>query len=229
MLPTTNILLRTFHIKYRNQIATCFTIDEAGRQYVVTASHVVKAFPKLGAIEVFHEGLWKMLECALVGAAPGGVDITVLAPSVQISPSHPLPPSCSEISLGQDVFFLGFPYGLTTPAPGLTEGFPLPLVKKACLSSMFGALRDGQVLLLDGINNSGFSGGPVVYYPIRDPRNLKVAAVISGYRFEEMDIEHRGQKTGLTSKHNTGIIIAYSIAHAVELIKQNPIGILITV
>ena len=39
---TTNVLQRTFHLKYGANSGTCFTIDIDGRQYVVTARHVVK-------------------------------------------------------------------------------------------------------------------------------------------------------------------------------------------
>jgi len=38
MVPT-NALQRTFHLRYREATATCFTIDVQDRQYIVTAKH----------------------------------------------------------------------------------------------------------------------------------------------------------------------------------------------
>ena len=62
--------------------------------------------------------------------------------------------------LSQDVYFLGFPYDLTNDGGTINRNFPIPLIKKGILS----AIQVGEVktLLLDGHNNPGFSGGPVV-------------------------------------------------------------------
>jgi len=62
-------------------------------------------------------------------------------------PSH-------ELILSQELFFLGFPFGLFTDAT-LKDGFPTPFVKKATLSA-FGGTPAFQMLFLDGINNLAF-------------------------------------------------------------------------
>ena len=65
--------------------------------------------------------------------------------------------------LGDEGFFMGFPYGLSTSDRGNTNaGFPLPLLKKAVFSGN-SLMNDIYVLLLDGHNNPGFSGGPVLF------------------------------------------------------------------
>lgn len=53
---TTNVLQRTFRIKYGENTGTCFTIDVDDRQYIATARHVVDGIQRKDTIEIFHEG-----------------------------------------------------------------------------------------------------------------------------------------------------------------------------
>ena len=105
-------------------------------------------------------------------------------------------------------------------------------------------IRDPQrIWILDGINNVGFSGGPVLYKTATDQR---IFAVISGYRLEPTDVissgalrlstppqvgnsserEQRGSQAPQreTVNLNSGFIIAYDIRYAIEAIHKNPIG-----
>ncbi len=43
MMTIANILNRTFHMSYGGSTGTCFTVDVDGRQYLVTARHVVQS------------------------------------------------------------------------------------------------------------------------------------------------------------------------------------------
>ncbi|WP_445144379.1 S1 family peptidase [Dyella sp. Tek66A03] len=235
-LPTANVLRRTFHIKLNDSIGTCFTVDHEGRQYIVTAKHVVGDFPGTGRIEIAQSAGWLSLPVRLVGFGQHGADIAVLATEQPISPpALPCPPDSTGLSVGQDTFFLGFPFGMRTDIPGINGPFPLPLVKKACVSTMTGDAHTLHTFLLDGINNLGFSGAPVVFYPPNGPAELRIAAVISGYQWNAAPIHFRNnatgalsdQQTALVMKENTGIVIAYSIVHAVQAIEANPIGALI--
>lgn len=222
---TTSVLLRTFHIQYGNGTGTCFTIDIDNRQYLVTAKHVVSGFPQEGVVSLYHDGCWKEGRAKLVGHANDPIDITVLSLDFQLSPSLALPASEAEMQYGQDVYFLGFPYGWFSNAWELQT--PMPFVKSAILSNI---IHENGVhcFFLDGNNNPGFSGGPVVFTPRDKPNDFRVAAVVSGFQSEQLQIYSQEQPTGLVYQQNTGIIITYSIRHAVELIKQNPIGCLIT-
>ena len=94
----------------------------------------------------------------------------------------------------------------------------MPFVKKATMS-----LLDGEVFYLDGHNNPGFSGGPVVY--IEPPsREYRVAAVVSAYRAEPQPIYAGSVEMPLTYRYNTGIIVTHAINAALRLIRSNPIG-----
>lgn len=227
-MVSSNILKRTFNVQYGKGTGTCFTIDHEGKQYIVTAKHVVEGFGSKDSLSIFHERKWKKLSCDLVGLGEGDIDIAVLASSYQISPALVLPATAGNMILGQDVYFLGFPYGLRSEIGALNSDFPLPLVKKACVSSFNFGTAKMDYMLLDGHNNPGFSGGPVVYhtpwnYNPQDP--VKVAGVISSYRFEWDAVFLKGQQTPLEYRYNTGLIVAFSINHAIELITANPIGV----
>ena len=145
----------------------------------------------------------------------------------QLSPLHPLLADDSGIYLSQDAYFLGFPYGLRADIGVNNNNFPVPFVKK-CIISMFLTGANGvRHYYLDGHNNPGFSGGPVVYVPPGE-RDLKVCAVISAFRFEEAPIYKGDQETQLAYRYNTGIIVSYGIRHAQEVIQSNPTGFLLS-
>jgi S1-C subfamily serine protease len=230
----TNALQRTFHLQYQGATATCFTIDVQSRQYIVTAKHCLTGEgesqsapgPEL-VIDLQHAEAWKALPCRLVGLGEGEVDIAVLAAGQQLSPTYELSPSHAELFLGQDVYFLGFPFGEQAHAGALNNNFPLPLVKKACVSMFHLHLGRGpRYILLDGQNNIGFSGGPVLFARGGHGVVSNVAAVVSAYRAYTSPVyENDGKtKTSLVVEDNSGLVEAYSIDYAVELINANPIG-----
>ena len=155
----------------------------------------------------------------LVGHGPPDIDVSVLATDRRLTPSElPLEPSSEGIVYGQELFFLGFPYGTIGKYLFRPAGYPLPLVNRATLS-----LFHGDVYLLDGHNNPRFSGGPVVFVP-PGRRDFKVAGVISGFRAEEEPVLAGGQPTPLVYHYNTGTIVCQRIEHALVLIQANPIG-----
>ena len=157
---TTNVFQRTFQFSFGESQGTCFTVDHDNRQYIVTARHLVERLTDSATIKIKHEEVWKDCLVNLVGHCEGKIDISVLAAGFQISPTYTLPTSAGGITLGQDVYFIGFPYGIASEIGELNRNFPLPFVKKATFSASTPKL---DILFLDGHNNPGFSGGPVVF------------------------------------------------------------------
>lgn len=223
VVVSSNALQRTFQLKYGNQTGTCFTLDVDGRQYLVTARHVVDGIKGGGNIEIRRDSQWQSIPVKAFFPSPDSVDIAVLVASVQISPSLPLPAEPVNIFLSQDVYFLGFPDGLSMDAKNLNAGFPLPFVKKGSVAAFVAADGGAQIIVVDGLNNPGFSGGPVVYQDV-NTRDLKVAGVVSGYRFQEDRVFEGGRETAFSVRNNTGLMIAYGIAKALEVIRANPVG-----
>ena len=136
---TSNVLVRVRRFRYGNETGSSFLLERDGKEYLVTARHLVKNIRSSDTVAIFHEDRWKQLDVNLVGLGDGDIDVAVLAPSIrQLPASYELPVQGdpkSVISLGQDVYFLGFPYGLQTETP-LTGGFPVALIKKGVISSM---------------------------------------------------------------------------------------------
>jgi len=221
---TSNVLYRVFLIKYKSTTGTAFTIDVDGRQYLVTARHVVPGIGDQDKISIFHENKWKPMMVKPIRVTPKEVDIIVLIPPQQLSPTLQMEPTMGGLVIAQPVYFLGFPYKMYTDVGDLMHGFPLPFVKGGILSALDARKDKGySILYVDGLNNPGFSGGPVVFKDLKS-KEMRVAGVISSYKNHPDIVVNRNLKTGLTALSNSGILIAYGIAPAVEAIKARPEG-----
>jgi len=217
---TANVIHRVFRIGLDDQAGTAFTIDVDGKQYLITAKHLVRNVSGSESVKLFANFAWNTLDVELVGHAAEDIDISVLASKTRLTTGElPLVAASSGLTYGQDVHFLGFPYDILTRYIFEEEGYPLPLVKRATVSAF-----DQELYLLDGHNTPGFSGGPVVF-TTGGGSDLRIAAVVSGFRAVEEPVFRKGQRTKLVYESNTGIIVAYKIEHAVALINDNPIGL----
>ena len=222
---TANVLQRVFYIQRDQFSGTAFTIDVDNRQYIISARHLFEDVRDSVEVGIFHSNEWKAINLQLVGHCDKDIDISVLTADNRLSPNLELEPTSNGIILGQDVYFLGFPYGFFGEAGELNRDFPLPFVKKGILSCMQMKKDSPHVLFIDGHNNPGFSGGPVVFIQ-PDNRNYKVASVISGFRAKQEPIFiGDAPSPQLTYQYNTGIIISYGIDHALQVIKENPTGL----
>lgn len=252
---TANILRRTLLIKVASATGTAFTIEVDGRQYLITAKHVVSSLPD-GAnrtINILKKNGWSPLRVAVFKCAEP-VDIAVLIPPEQITVNYSLEPTSMGMAVGQDAYFVGFPYG-----PQFAKTYSsLPdvygFVKKATVAQLDSMPdRNMQRILLDGYNNPGFSGSPIVWRDLSQRGVVfKVAGVIVSYEsyvspvLEKLEIGknqitaedraenrilrttdgriYRLKDTGKLVQLNTGIATAWDIGSAVDLIRKHPIG-----
>ena len=86
--------------------------------------------------------------------------------------------------MGQDAYFLGFPYGIRIDSKGLNGPYPLAVIKRGTVSGVIALGNDAktEMVLLDGYNNPGFSGGPIVFRDLNQSAVvLKLIGVISGF------------------------------------------------
>ncbi|MBZ5515169.1 MAG: serine protease [Acidobacteriia bacterium] len=249
---TSNVLERVLLIRGPVFTGTAFTIDVEGRQYLVTAKHMVAGLKGEDTIHILRDGEWSPLRVTVL-RCDDPIDIAVLVPPSQLTVDYPLEPTSGGLAVGGDAFFVGFPAGPGTSVI-LHSGYPLGLAKKATVSA-FDPLPDhkGMRIVLDGYNNPGFSGSPVVFRDLSQSGLVyKVAAVLVGFkpeggpvrkaqeiRPEQLTPEDRaqsriveyqgrllrlGEETGNFVRLNTGIAISYDIRPAVVLIHQHPIG-----
>ncbi len=223
---TANVIHRVFCLEFGGKYGTCFTIDLDEKQYLITARHLVENIQEKDTINIFHENEWKNVSTVLVGHCSGNVDISVLSTPEHTSPSMNMEPSSEGIVYGQDVYFLGFPYldGQEISISKMNRNYPMPFVKKAIVSNMISRtpMKGGYIFYLDGHNNKGFSGGPVVF---KKPgkKEYKVAAVISSYRHTEEPVFQVKDKAeaDFMYKSNTGIILSCDIEHAIKVIRPH--------
>ena len=223
-MVTSNVIQRMFKIRRGESQGTAFTIDRAGRQYLVTARHVIESASG-GSLSIWHEEQWKTLNVNVVGAGEGEVDVAVLAPLFQISPMHLLETAdSSQTYYGQQVYILGFPHGYDSGGEEINRGLPIPFVKSGIISAF--AFGDVKQIYIDTQVNEGFSGGPVVFRPLQggNPHELRVAGVVTGYVSHSRALHDADGNHLANVKENTGIAIAVGVQHATDLIDANQIG-----
>lgn len=219
-MVTSNILNRTLFIRAADY-GSAFVIDIDDVEYIVTAKHLLPKDTQISTIQIRRNSSWTTYPVKEIGRALGEIDIAVLKAEGRLTNGYyPAPADMGGLSLGQDVHFVGFPYKLEGDVGYIEDGRPLGYVKKGAVSVLDSP--NHLALVLDAINNEGFSGGPVVFAPIGShPTELKIAAVVSKYRTEqEAVISADGEETGDIVNYNTGFLYAYSIRHAVDLIQR---------
>jgi hypothetical protein len=118
---------------------------------------------------------------------------------------------------GQDVFFIGFPFGFV-PADCAPAQL-LPLCKKATMSNQ---IRGSNLYILSGQCNEGFSGAPVFYYDSSKSVTHVIGVLTADVRQLIAELRIGPDKKDLFE--SAGFIQAVPISHALDAIKLRPIG-----
>ena len=228
---TSNVIHRTFNLRYKDGTGTAFAIDRDKRQYLITARHVVMGIESGRAIELFHNRQWKEILVTVVGVGTGETDIAVLSCPRRLAPEHPLEPSTKGMVYGQEIYFLGFPFGWNSGREEINRDFPIPFVKSGVVSAF--PPGDPSLIYIDAHGNQGFSGGPVVFPVKGGPANeLRLAGVVANAPTPSRRpiVDKHGLPLLTDEGHvayfaeNQGFVVAVDIRHAIELIDGNPIG-----
>jgi hypothetical protein len=240
-MPTGGVLTRMTIVMSNYGSGTAFSIDVDNREYWITAKHLLNGakHPPYGTITSKSASLsvldpraesarWLPVKFSVLDVGKD-IDVVVLAASTPLL-QNPVPSPKAEfgsVMLGSDCEFLGFPSatGGAWKARFGEQTYWMPYVKHCFVSAVPAA---SNVVILDGVNNPGFSGGPVVYHTGPDQQ---IVAVISGMVTEPAEvISSLAKKPTPPAPHkakvdeNSGFIIAYSIDPAIEAIKKNPVG-----
>lgn len=218
---TSNVINRVFLIKYQESLGTCFALDIDNKQYIITAKHVVAGLTESETIYFAKNGGWYTSQIHLIGHHKYS-DVSVFSLNFKIASEKQTIYASDSFIYGQEIRFLGYPYGIYDYKNGLMVrgGFPIPFIKAGIVSSFD---SNNQNLYIDGINNPGFSGGPVIFEDFQT-HDFYVGGVISAYRCQEDHVIFGGNKTNLSVMSNSGIIIAISIKDALNVINANPTG-----
>jgi hypothetical protein len=220
-LATSNIYERVVKVETNGGLGTGTVIENDSDVFLLTAAHVVPDDTEPVKVSNRFRSIVDRLPRA--AEFPPSLDLALfrLPPEFRL-PDLPLPMSSAGCFYSQDVLFLGFPYGLALTSPAV--GF-LPFVKKAALSAS-DDLPDGKVWYLDGLNNVGFSGGPVVFAP-PNQADVRLMGVISGYRPDWQDVDWQnadptadGEEGGAGRvATNSGIVIAYDVTPVTDALE----------
>jgi len=211
------ILQRTIFIKAGNEAGTAFTIGYQGKLYLVTAKHVVVGLPASGAtLQVWRANKWEDLKTVRTLFPPSdNVDIAVFETGEKISQAFEITPAgdADAVTFGQQVWFLGYPWGLGTRF----SDSQIPFIKRGTMSAIDASDPNAVVLYIDGFNNPGFSGGPIIYWDFK-ARAYRILGVVQGYKEDTAKVFVNGAHVDTQLLVNSGILVGYSIRHAVQAI-----------
>ena len=205
---------RTFQLWPSSAVSgVCFAIDVDGRQYAATAAHVVAGVAP-DELTVWRNDRRESFGASRIWTA-AAADVAVISLGRQLAPPHlTLPLTRNGMVYGQEVYFLGFPFGMRWPVQ-LHQGQPIPLVKHAVVSGEAEFERGHRVLLLDGHNNPGFSGGPVVAAP-GGRGKVQALGIVSGFRSIASPVTDSSGAALGTVLANTGLMVVEPIEVAIE-------------
>lgn len=221
---TVNSWMRVFQIQVGNATGTVFLLEKDDRQYWVTAKHVLGDWDGRNALAIRNLNGWFDVDFKLVGHHPTA-DVSVLVADTYMD-VHPARGDMKGLGLTQDLYFMGFPFGwVAEMAPDLNRNFPMPFVKRAILSAVCPPSPGmADVLFLDGHNNPGFSGGPVVFID-RHTGEHKICGVVSGYRIQPENVFVGQEQIDAYVQANSGLMICEQVLRIDEVIATNPIGV----
>lgn len=225
LAPNQGQLNRTMPIFVGKKFGTSFLASRNNNLYLITAKHLLPEKFKNGDTLNFSVLLlsqMKQLKAPVYLHSNDSVDVAVIRVGGPNEVGN-IPPVDGKVEyyLSQDVLFFGFPLGFFSRVEKTT----IPLVKHGIVSGWldFGSLR---LILLDGHNNGGFSGGPVY---VKTNSELKIIGVVSGYYNEVKEMEMEKTDTGLKMDYaeklklqeNSGIIIVYGTEYIEQIFTAN--------
>ena len=235
--PTMQAMSKTFNLYGDKLTGTCFMVTKNENQYFVTAAHLFESSHRSGdevAIQMVVQNVLQSYQAKIYFHSDRKVDLAVLKLSEQITQDPAIPDELMKYKdtiqkifqgngistdtlwapIGMEVYFLGFPLGnLGTEALGMK----VPLLKQAIISGWVN--HNGiDLLLLDGHNNMGFSGGPVIAYD-QASKQMRMIAVISGYLPEPVNVRQKNDMVSV--EENSGIIVCYDGRYVADIFKQN--------
>ncbi len=125
--------------------------------------------------------------------------------------------SFKNINDGDDVFFMGFPFGLT-----LNEGIT-PLIRQGCVSIKLETEKTWnnvryppKTIVIDGNVSAGNSGSPLFRKPNSRDNIARLYGVITSHITSKI-FDFNGKAIG---RENSGLGIASSIDHIIDLIES---------
>lgn len=214
-----NVIYRTFPIRCGQSNGTAFSFTHGGQQYLATAAHIVSEWQ--GTLAIGRGGRvagladhsdvddrYVEVEPRFFGVSCA-TDVAIFdLPEFLHLDGIPLEARTDGVVLGQRVSWLGYPLGLDGGSI-FHEGGRMGLAASGTFASMHypSKLQESTIaanskFIVDGMNNPGYSGSPVVCFPGEDrSKAIQVLGVVSGT---------------LAARTNWGLIVVGNLEVAVK-------------
>lgn len=185
-LAVNQVLTNVFSLESETgQRGTGFVLTRSDRQFLVTAEHGFSSDPdQTVLLRRFYDDQTAHMLLRRVNPAEGASDILIFELETQLDIPFALPAvDDAGVMQGQDALIAGFPNvgaSLTATVQGLPFPTVLPMCKQGIVS---GFSRD--LLYIDTIANTGFSGSPVVYRH-QESAEVRIAGMVVQTVTEEL-------------------------------------------
>lgn len=225
-MVSSDVLMRVLLLKYGNGTGSCTAVSIDDNDYLITARHLFdKTISHGDTIDfaIYNSGRWMNYRKNLMLHENPKIDIAVInLGSNDLKENKFEIGSDANFYLSQDSFFLGFPLGLRMEDYkdiSLNNGYPIPFVKKGIIAS-FSLNPEEKMIFIDGHNNKGFSGGPVVTPDMgnRESGRMIMIGVVSAYVNAPNEVITPFGKT--IYNENSGIVVAYATKHVYEILAR---------
>jgi hypothetical protein len=211
------ILDHVYHLTTDTLSGTCFLIEYKNHEYLVTAAHLFKkrAKSKSKINITIYNGTSTSITAELLKHSDSTVDVAVLKipNSLKKSTVYSID---GRVTVGQQVYFLGFPSFNGFQFASVTKLGTFPLVKSGIFSGTI-QINDYLLEFIDGHNNPGFSGGPVVVHNY-ETNSDNICCIISGYYPEIKNLIIQGKVSEYLILENSGIIKSFPAPLALKII-----------
>ena len=222
------VLNQIYRIRIGQEFGTAFTIDVDSQQYLVTVDHLIPTGCTECSLDIWSDNAWVPLTGKAIRPRSSEVAAVAIALTERLSPESTAWSTADQVELAQQVYFIGFPFGLRTAETTGAQISEIPFVKAGILSAIDSRNPKAVILYVDGHNNPGFSGGPVVFYPGGESEP-SIAGVLIGYRWDALPVVKREDLRDpsaetfkdLYTRGNSGIVVAFSIEHVVDAIRED--------
>ena len=208
MIPN-HVFERVFRIFHEGRTVTGYVLDIERSQYFVSAAHVFEGALSIKELSIFHGSKWKTMPVEVVFNSHEIGDTIVFRLAHKIINSRPIDFS-SNFVLGAWAYFLGFPLSFGSECSKINNDYPIPFIKGGLISNFYTSKEGLVEIYLDGHNNKGFSGGPVVFENPKKKLDFRIIGTVSGY-YTESTIHNETKDEMKDYQTNAGIVEAFFI------------------
>jgi len=233
-LLKTTVLIGVQKDKGFQPIGTGFLLNFQNKILLITCKHVAEkdknnfiiifnlkdgsiASKPLKVLKERHNFDWRFHKNADIAAIIFGIDVSkddlLLVP-------HDFVENYESLEIGDDVFFLGYPMGITS------QESAYPLARSGIVSTKIG----NGVILIDGNSFPGNSGGPVFLKPaifdlkkkeigkIRPPK--LIGMIFENINYEDVAVSVQTERPRVIFSENSALARAYSVNKIFELLES---------